>query len=158
MSSKRAKASKKSDQKSVLDPQTMSQVSQSIPREKYKRPGKPTKYKPEYCDEIIDSGIRGLTFKEFASQIDVHTDTLLEWRNVHKEFKSAYNRAKQEQENFLMRIGRVGLFGQKRMVNGKLVTPYFNTAVWIFMLKARHGWRENDLVVPEEDADFEFVE
>ena len=103
--------------------------------------------------------MKGWTFKEYASSIDVCYDTLKEWCSKYPDFKAAFARAKQEQENYLVRIGRqFGLTGRKHDGSGTLVVPNFNVAVWIFMLKARHGWRENDLVMDEADAELEFIE
>lgn len=71
--------------------------------------GRPSKYKPEYCDKIIEHfditpfsdkvSIHGPipnlfpTFERFAHSIGVHRDTLHEWCTKHKEFSDAYKRA-----------------------------------------------------------------
>lgn len=140
----------------------MKKVGRGLHANRYKLPPAPTKYKPEYCEAIIESGMKGWTFKEFASSIDVVYDTLREWCEKHKEFKWAFARAKQEQENFLMRLGRnyglTGRKGGKTKKGQERRVPWFNTAVWIFMLKARHGWRENDMVVDEDETEMEFTE
>lgn len=130
-----------------------------MPRRTYRRPAKPTEYRSEFCDLIIDAGIKGKTLKEFASSIDVHYSTLNNWAERHPDFKEAKQRSLQECENFYMKIGRTyGLYGRKTDKNGNVVVPFFNTTVWIFILKCRFGWRENDPVVNEEDLDVEFVD
>lgn len=88
--------------------------------------GAPTKYKSEYCKEMIEyfrveptqamykkeyfsngnlksevpivvaSNIP--TFQGFADKINVNMDTLTEWRKKHAEFSVAYNRCKELQE------------------------------------------------------------
>jgi hypothetical protein len=82
--------------------------------------GAPTKYRPEYCQQIVDfftvnptteeiasrqkgNGlIRFPTFEGFASSIHVVMSTLFEWCKEHKEFSNAYNECKQLQKQFLI--------------------------------------------------------
>lgn len=91
--------------------------------------GRPTKYKPEYCKEIINYFDKPLytevtqqkmsasgvvkdvivsvatdipTFEGFAIDIcRVCHDTLCEWRDTHPEFSEAYRSAKDLQKKFL---------------------------------------------------------
>lgn len=96
-----------------------------------------SKYKEEYCDQIIDFFDRepweakteeGIgkngnpyklvvlepcklpTFERFAFEIDVHTDTLLEWNKVHSEFSVAYKKAKMLQKDILIQNTLRGLY------------------------------------------------
>ena len=90
--------------------------------------GRPTKYKPEYCEQMLeyfsidplydrvestrydkDGNVAGETTKEtgsilptftrFSLKIGVCDDTLSEWCKVHPEFSVAYARCKQLQED-----------------------------------------------------------
>lgn len=97
--------------------------------------GRPTKYRPELCQRIIEffdvspfeiardgdgnpltspSGKPLLipsnlpTFESFAHSIGVHVDSLYEWANVHSEFSEAKKRAQQLQKNILIQNGLVG--------------------------------------------------
>jgi hypothetical protein len=99
--------------------------------------GRPTKYDPKYCDKLIEffSGERYKevqivttgkndyekietkqvanelpTFEQFAHQIDVNGDTLVEWSKVHEDFSAAYTHAKELQKNFLIQNGMLGLY------------------------------------------------
>ena len=56
--------------------------------------GRPTKYKPEYCNQLIDLASKGYSLTGFAGKIRVHYDTIKEWANVHPEFSAAINIAK----------------------------------------------------------------
>ena len=86
--------------------------------------GRPTLYRPEYCEQIIDffrshpltkpiddggdslkrsvQAVCGTvpTFQRFADSIDVDITTLTEWRRRHLAFSIAYARAKTIQEDF----------------------------------------------------------
>jgi len=51
--------------------------------------GRPTSYKEEYCQMLIDHMAQGLSFRSFAGLIGVHFDTLYEWVKVHPSFSDA---------------------------------------------------------------------
>jgi hypothetical protein len=115
--------------------------------------GRPSKYKPEYCQRIIDfmddenksedvyklfhDKENGVTehavcklpnfFEDFAHEIDVTCDTMLEWCKVHPEFSESYKKAKEIQ--------------LRRMVKGMLAGG-LNTTGTIFALKNMHKWAD----------------
>jgi hypothetical protein len=116
-----------------------------------KRPvGRPTKYKPEYCQQLIDYmaeegeevkkpfayegnvtdhvlGYLPRFFEGFAKKIGVTTSTIAEWRDNHEEFSEAYKKAKDIQ--------------LEKMVKGTMSGVY-NSAGAIFALKNMCGWRD----------------
>ena len=121
-------------------------------------PGQPTKYKPEYCQQLIDYfsieplevireqeiiGTEGGKyvsrrlpqrfpwFEGFARKIGVHRNTLKNWCNEHPEFAEAYEIAKDLQREFLVDIGLSGAT---------------SASFAIFTMKNRRAWRdERDL-------------
>lgn len=92
--------------------------------------GAPTKYRLEYCQQIIDFCVTGKFISQFAQTIGVHTDTLLEWKKVHPEFSVAYKRARESSLNGMLDIGRAAMLGK---------IPKFIPSLWIFQMKAIHG-------------------
>ncbi len=56
--------------------------------------GRPTLYKSEYCDELIDFCSRGFSITAFAGKIRVSRDTIAEWGTIHREFSEAIKIAK----------------------------------------------------------------
>lgn len=91
--------------------------------------GRPTKYDPKYCEEIIEyfsvkpyeiiekkiTNKKGETHtvleKEaadfpslagFCCKIGIHRDTLHKWTKKHKDFFDAVHKAKEHQENYLV--------------------------------------------------------
>lgn len=97
--------------------------------------GQPTKYKPEYCQQLIDyfsiepleiireqeitdtEGGKYISrrlpqrfpwFEGFARKIGVHRNTLKNWCAEHPEFAEAYETAKDLQREFLVDIGLSG--------------------------------------------------
>lgn len=60
-----------------------------------KRPvGRPSKYSPAYCEEVIACMGKGYSFTAFAGEIGVDKDTLYEWVKVHPEFSDAVKKAR----------------------------------------------------------------
>lgn len=107
-------------------------------KETIKRPvGRPSKYKPEYCENIIEyftrpliknvvtktitkgdgseevveeiKGVAPATIFGFAASIDVSIDTINEWTRVHPEFSDAVSKAKAIQANHLITNASEGL-------------------------------------------------
>ena len=106
--------------------------------DKPKHPGgRPTKYKSEYCEQLVEFMSRE-PYREvqdvfidkngnerintrlvandppfitaFSRSIDVPTATLYEWGKVHPEFSSALIRARELQTEFIATNGMNGLF------------------------------------------------
>lgn len=120
--------------------------------------GRPTKYKPEYCEQIIKyfdvehTNVISVTvtykngdtreeervvandlptFQRFSYEIGVCTDTLHEWKKVHPEFSEAYKRAQELQEAMWLTNSMKGLYPG---------------AFTIFAGKNMFGWRDKQEV------------
>jgi hypothetical protein len=52
-------------------------------------PGRPTKYKPEYDQEIYRLCLLGLPDKKLAEYLDISEDTLHEWKKVYPSFSES---------------------------------------------------------------------
>lgn len=118
--------------------------------------GRPSKYSPKYCAQLIAFMARGgktvvrpmsvsdgegngshisdhplgklpAFFEGFARTIDVAVSTLHEWRAAHTEFSEAWEKAKAIQ--------------LEQMVQGTMAGIY-QPAGAIFALKNMHGWRD----------------
>lgn len=89
--------------------------------------GRPTKYKPEFCETVIEVGAYGGWISEMAEACDVHRSTMDEWASIHPEFSAAFTRAKQKAQSWFEIQGREGLTADK-----------FNSALWQKQMSARH--------------------
>lgn len=56
--------------------------------------GRPSKYDPAYCDQVVAHMADGASLTSFAAEIDVARDTLTEWVSAHPEFSLAVKRGK----------------------------------------------------------------
>lgn len=132
--------------------------------------GQPTKYKPEYCQQLIDyfsidptkitedetvssaDGDKLIArrmpqrmpwLEGFARKIGVHRNTLRDWCDLHPEFAEAYETAKDLQREFLVDIGLSGAT---------------SSSFAIFTMKNVCGWRdERDLKLKKakEESDID---
>lgn len=51
--------------------------------------GRPTLYKPEFCEKLVKHMSKGYSFESFAADCGVCFDTVHEWVKVHPEFSEA---------------------------------------------------------------------
>lgn len=56
--------------------------------------GRPSLYRPEYCDKIVEIMREGLSVNSFAASVGVSRDTVYEWSQVHPEFSVALKKGK----------------------------------------------------------------
>lgn len=87
--------------------------------------GRPTKYQPEYCDELIEYMSRGMTLKAFAGKISVNVDTVFEWLKVHPEFSDAYKVGQGKFEEMMLEMAHSVMLDKGS----------FNSTLWIFLMK-----------------------
>lgn len=100
--------------------------------------GRPTKYKPEYCNQLIDffnkpivdstgSPHDPIFLSAFGRSIGVCHDTLIEWTNVYPAFSEAYREAKHL---------------QMEMIATNAVQDRYNGSFAWRMVQNLCGWRD----------------
>jgi hypothetical protein len=57
--------------------------------------GRPTSYRPEFCDRVIELGKEGYSKAEIAAELEVERKTLDNWGNEYPEFLHAMTRARE---------------------------------------------------------------
>ena len=104
--------------------------------------GRPTKYKPAYCTEVINTMATGLSLTAFAGEIGVARSTINEWIDNVPEFSEAVRVAKAKRTLALER-------GMLSAENGPAVTAR------MFALKNAdpEEWREKQHVQHEVSDD-----
>jgi len=96
--------------------------------------GRPTKYKEEYCQQIVDFMSDGASIVAFAAEIGVNDSTIYEWASVHPEFSRAKKLAMSKSQAWWEFQGRRGMFTGN--------DTKFSASTWIFNMKARFGYRD----------------
>lgn len=82
--------------------------------------GAPTKYKPEYCQQLLDFVNKDPldnSIDAFAISIDVSDVTLYEWRKVHPEFSNSMRKAQQIRRVAMESLGKAFITGKNRHGN-----------------------------------------
>lgn len=95
--------------------------------------GQPSKYKPEYCEELIKHMEGGLSFEAFGGVVSVSRQTLYEWRDKHPEFNEAFKLGLSLCLKYYEEIGKQAMHG---------LIENFNTAIYCFNMKNRFGWAD----------------
>lgn len=68
--------------------------------------GRPSKFDPAYCQQLVDHMATGASVASFAAEIDVARSTINEWAEQHPEFSEALSRGKAKCAAWWERIGR----------------------------------------------------
>ena len=65
--------------------------------------GRPSKYSPHYCDEVINAMQEGYSLTAFAGIIGVSKQSVYTWMEEHPEFMDAVSRARPKRLAYLER-------------------------------------------------------
>ena len=74
--------------------------------------GRPSKYKPEYCQEILRLGAMGKSQTQMAAHFHVDRKTLDHWSANHPEFLAAYKQANVYSQAYWENVGYDGIYKQ----------------------------------------------
>lgn len=102
-----------------------------------KKTGRPSDYRPEYCDLLRKHMAKGLSFEAFGGVVDACRQTLYTWCKEHPEFLDTKRRGTLKGQLFWEEAGIAGLW------HGGEGGQNFNSSVWIFNMKNRFGWRDS---------------
>lgn len=94
--------------------------------------GRPSKYKKEYCQKLIDHMAKGLSFECFAADIKCTKKTLYNWTEKYPEFLHAKKEGEVRCQRWWESLGNSLASGSRQG----------NAAVYIFNMKNRFGWRD----------------
>lgn len=113
--------------------------------------GRPSKYKPTYCNLLIEHMQEGASIASFAAEIGVARSTINEWADAHPDFSEALKKGKAKCAAWWEK--------QLRGIATEGGGPGSATAV-IFGLKnmASEDWREKQEVEHSGGVKFERVE
>ncbi len=88
--------------------------------------GRPTTYKPAYCQRVVEMGKEGKSFAQMASAFEVTRQTIDNWGMEHGEFLEALTRARIEAQTWWEDVGQAALGADK-----------FQSSVWRTSMQAR---------------------
>lgn len=121
----------------------------------YDRPGQPTKYRPEYCQMLVDHMTKGFSYETFGSTIGVARATVFNWEKDNPQFLDAKKRAFDNCQLFWEKIGIDNIVSLSKNVRegnvSKSVTKTLNTGAWIFNMKNRFRWTDRMEVTSNDE-------
>lgn len=90
--------------------------------------GRPTDYKPEYCELVIALGKEGKSHTQIAAALDVAKSTLYLWKDTHPEFSDALNASRSFAQAWWENIGQ-----------GQMMSPIpgFSAQLWAKQVSCR---------------------
>lgn len=108
--------------------------------------GRPTVYKPEFCELAIEFFKDGKSMAEFARHLDVARSSVFEWMKLYPDFSNAVNKAVEYSEAEWIAWGRQNI-GNKD----------FNARLYELNMMNRFSWmrkaeQKHDVTVRQEDA------
>lgn len=108
-----------------------------------KRPvGRPTLYKPEYCDQVIELGKLGKSVEQIASKLGFSLRTMYQWRDEHEEFLHALEEAKMHEQAWWEDQADIYMVENK---DG----PKLNATIWSRSMAARFPKKYREQVKQE---------
>ncbi len=96
--------------------------------------GRPTKYKPEYCELLIIHMAKGMSYEAFAGHPDVivSKQTLYDWEKEYPEFLDAKRKGFQLSQYVWEQAGSIATLRDKD----------FSWTGWYMNMKNRFRWRD----------------
>ena len=88
--------------------------------------GRPSKYNPKCCDEVLELGAQGASIAQIAVHFGVHRESIFDWAKAHPDFSAALKRAFDLSQSWWELYGRSGQSN-----------PGFNALVWKKTMEAR---------------------
>src|SRR3989344_5489939 len=96
----------------------------------YSMAGRPSKYKPEYCEFAIKLMDKGYSKYALAGKLRVSRDTIYEWCKNYPEFSDSIKRGEARSILFWETKGLEALEGKVK---------HFLVGLWIYIMKSRFG-------------------
>ncbi len=135
------------------------------------RTGRPTEYKPEYCDKLIEHMEKGNSFWSFAAECGVSMETISNWTHKYPDFLEAKRVGVAKLLKYDEQFARVALSGllkrpsktiktTKENELGELVTKeetvhdyaQFSQSYYIFLMKNRYPRLYRDKIVIDDGS------
>jgi len=96
--------------------------------------GRPTTYRAEYCERVIELGKLGKSLVQIASELDSTKQTLFNWCDDNPDFLAAMEKSRAHSQNYWESIGHDGMLNKS-----------IDASIWSRSMGARFpaDWRES---------------
>lgn len=111
--------------------------------------GRPTKYKPEMCEQIIGYFKEGMSKWEIGLKLNICEDTFYEWQKSNPQFSEAVKKGEWFSQGKWMCDARESMRDKE-----------FNSTLWYMNMKNRFGWTDRketkiDATISVHEAELE---
>ncbi len=93
--------------------------------------GRPSHYKPEYCDEVVPLLAEGASIEEVGAHLKCGYTTVYQWMEMYPEFREAIKTGRELSKGWWIGQGRTQLHSHS-----------FNSTLWYMNMKNRWGWSD----------------
>ena len=100
--------------------------------------GRPTKYKKEMCETVIELMREGASQDEVIGHLDISRETFYRWKEENEEFSDSIKRGVRLSQTWWERQGRISLKDRE-----------FNYTGWYMNMKNRFRWADKQEVKNE---------
>ena len=104
--------------------------------------GRPSPYKPEYDEMLIEHMSQGFSFESFAGVVNVCRSTVYHWCDLYPSFSDAKNLGFAKMQLHDEKLYLEAMRGKNKNVN---------TVLMLFKMKNCHNWTEKKEVAQIED-------
>lgn len=112
--------------------------------------GRPTKFKEEYCDRLVDHMAEGFSFESFAGKVLVSRQTIYSWLEKSSNFLDSKRRGEMACLYFWENASIKGMFNTQ---DTKL-----NVGNWVFNMKNRFNWKDSHQIDLDNNEANQFTE
>lgn len=123
--------------------------------------GRPTEYKPEYCDMLIEHMSKGLSFESFAGVLRMSNKTLYTWAEKQPDFLHAKQVGIDMCRLFWEKLGVEYVINisesHKDGDSSSHISKSLNAKVYDINMKNRFGWADKQEIKQELTAAVDMV-
>lgn len=112
------------------------------PQEEKRPVGRPSRYDPAYCEQVIQLGGKGKSVEQIGAILGIGTRTLFTWRDQNEEFRHALELAKELEQAWWEDMAQSYMVEEKE--SAKL-----NTGLWSRSMAARFPKKYRESVKQE---------
>ncbi len=109
--------------------------------------GRPTIYKPEYCEKVIELLKEGASIEEIGLELNCGYKTVYEWMERHPDFAQAIKTGRDYSKGWWYKQGRIALREKE-----------FSPTLWYMNMKNRFGWTDKQEVHQETNVNVKEVQ
>ena len=115
--------------------------------------GRPTDYRPEFCELLVEKMKEGNSLASFAVDVGVSRDTCYDWMKAQPDFLYAYKRGQDCALEFWEKMLKRCAMGIPLKIDG-VVYKNYNVTAMIFLMKARFTEYKDQLLLQTQEMDY----